>query len=233
MEVKPIASGSTGNAYLVSDGQTKLLLDAGVSVKILQAATGYKLSSISACAITHRHGDHSKAASELAKRGIDIYAPEDTIAACGLKNSHRGHSLEAQEELLIGEIALKAFPVKHDVPCYGYLLTGTKSKDRLVYITDAQYSHYMFRGVTHWILEVNFSEEQAKENVEKGIISQAYKDRIWQAHMSFENAIELLLANDLSRTRQIFVAHMSEKNAREEEFIRKIKEIAGVEVYAC
>lgn len=231
MLVKPIASGSTGNAYLVTDGRTTLLLDAGVSVKALQAATGYKLSSISACAITHKHGDHSKAAADLAKRGIDIYAPEDTIAACRLTGNHRGHVMQSQEEILIGTIALKAFDVKHDVSCYGYMLTS--GSERLVYITDAQYCRYRFPHVTHWILETNFSEEQARENVSAGIITQEYKNRIWQAHMSFGQAEQLLKANDLTHTKQIFLAHMSEKNAREDDFIKRVQELTGAEVYAC
>ena len=74
MEIKVIASGSSGNATLISDGVTALLLDAGISHKELQRGTGFKLSGVAGCLITHEHQDHSKACKELAKTGTDVYA---------------------------------------------------------------------------------------------------------------------------------------------------------------
>ena len=38
MEIMPIASGSTGNAYRVSDGESALLLDAGIPIRAIQIA---------------------------------------------------------------------------------------------------------------------------------------------------------------------------------------------------
>ena len=43
MEIKALASGSTGNAYIVGDGQTTVLLDAGIPVKALQVGSGFRL----------------------------------------------------------------------------------------------------------------------------------------------------------------------------------------------
>lgn len=36
MEIMPIASGSSGNAYRVTDGETPLLLDAGIPIRAIQ-----------------------------------------------------------------------------------------------------------------------------------------------------------------------------------------------------
>jgi len=233
MQVRPIASGSTGNAYIVSDGKTTLLLDAGVAVKTIQKALKYRAHEVEGVFITHRHYDHARSAEDFVRFAIDVYGPQDTIESCGLMQNHRAHVLKNLQEIRIGTMAVKAFEVKHDVPCFGYMITVPEQNERLVYITDAQYCRYRFPHVTHWILEANFSEEQARQNVADGTITQGYKNRIWQTHMSIENTRKLLLANDTSYTKQIYLAHMSDKNAREQEFIRTIQEATGAEVYAC
>ena len=67
MLINPIASGSSGNAYYISDGQSSLLLDAGIPLAQIQAGCGYKVSQLSGCLVTHGHGDHVKAAKALAR----------------------------------------------------------------------------------------------------------------------------------------------------------------------
>lgn len=47
MLINPIASGSSGNAYYISDGQSSLLLDAGIPLAQIQAGCGYKVSQLS------------------------------------------------------------------------------------------------------------------------------------------------------------------------------------------
>ena len=71
MEIKVFASGSSGNAYLVSDEKTTLLLDAGIPLREIQVACGFKVRMIDGCLITHSHKDHSKAAEGLARLGVD------------------------------------------------------------------------------------------------------------------------------------------------------------------
>ncbi|MBE6905334.1 MAG: MBL fold metallo-hydrolase [Ruminococcaceae bacterium] len=70
MKIDVIASGSTGNCYLISDGKTKLMLECGIRFKKLQQAVGFTLSSISGCLITHEHKDHSHSVSDLLRMGI-------------------------------------------------------------------------------------------------------------------------------------------------------------------
>ena len=47
MEVKVLASGSSGNAYRISDGETALLLDAGIPLKAIQAGLGFRVRDLS------------------------------------------------------------------------------------------------------------------------------------------------------------------------------------------
>jgi phosphoribosyl 1,2-cyclic phosphodiesterase len=88
MEIKILASGSSGNAYRISDGKTTILLDAGIVLRSIQIGCQFKLSQIEGCFITHSHMDHSKVARELARLGVDVYTSQGTIDACGL-TGHR------------------------------------------------------------------------------------------------------------------------------------------------
>lgn len=53
--LKTIATGSSGNSYVLANEKETLLLDLGVSEKIIKKAIGYNISNISACLITHGH----------------------------------------------------------------------------------------------------------------------------------------------------------------------------------
>ena len=84
MEVKVLASGSSGNAYRISDGETALLLDAGIPLKAIQAGLGFRVRDIMGCFVTHAHKDHSKAAKDLARLGetsTPVRAPRTPAAS--------------------------------------------------------------------------------------------------------------------------------------------------------
>ena len=53
MKIRVLASGSGGNAYTISDGATTLLLDAGIPLKEIQVATGFKVREIAGAFVTH------------------------------------------------------------------------------------------------------------------------------------------------------------------------------------
>ena len=80
-----LASGSRGNATVVTGGRTTVLVDAGVScreiVKRMHAA-GEDPGSLDAILITHEHQDHVQGLSVLARRlGIPVYFTEATHRA--------------------------------------------------------------------------------------------------------------------------------------------------------
>ncbi|MFQ9125705.1 MAG: MBL fold metallo-hydrolase [Butyricicoccaceae bacterium] len=59
-----------GNAYVVSDGETTLLLECGLSFRELQKRLGYGVADITACLVSHEHQDHAKAAAQMLKAGV-------------------------------------------------------------------------------------------------------------------------------------------------------------------
>ena len=89
MEIKTLASGSTGNAYLVGDGTTTLLLECGISMRELMRRSRFTLSRVDACLITHEHGDHARAVHDVMARGIPVYCSEGTAAKLGYRHYRR------------------------------------------------------------------------------------------------------------------------------------------------
>lgn len=233
MDINVYASGSTGNAYRVGDGKTSLLLDAGIPLKALQEACNYTLGQIDGCLITHAHKDHSKAAAGLAGMGIDIYTSSGTIEACGLAG-HRINAVKALVQFSIGTFKILPFDVQHDAPePLGFLIASSLTGEKLLYFTDTYYIKYRFAGLTHMMVECNYSEEAIRYSVEKGYIPVELVSRLLKSHMSLEHLLDMLKANDLKNVKQIYLLHLSQNNSNADKFKNEIQKETGAEVYIC
>ena len=230
MQIRVLASGSGGNAYLVSDGFTVLLLEAGIPWKQLRQALNFKTSEIAACLLSHEHLDHAKSVSDVMKAGIDVYCSRGTIDALGL-SGHRVHTVQPREQFTIGSWSLLAFETVHDAnEPVGFLL-GNRAGEKLLYATDTAYIHYRFRGLTHIMIECNYAQGILQSNVENGIVSIETKRRVIRSHMSLETLKEMLMANDLSQVQAIWLLHLSDHNSDGERFEQEIQDLTGKPVY--
>jgi phosphoribosyl 1,2-cyclic phosphodiesterase len=228
MDIKVLASGSSGNAYLVSDRHTTLLMECGISYKEIQRKLNFKTAEIDACLVTHEHKDHSKAIKDILKAGIDCYMSEGTIDVLGV-SGHRVKPVKPLKQFSINTFIVLPFDIEHDaVEPLGFLLYSTKTKEKLLYITDTAYIRYQFKGLTHIMIECNYSIETLKNNAELNI---EVKKRIIKTHFSLENVKEFLKANDLTKVEQIWLLHLSDNNSDAERFKREIQELTGKEVY--
>jgi len=226
MDIKILASGSSGNAYLIGDGRTRLLLDAGIPFKRIQIGCGFKTSSIDACLVTHRHGDHAAAIPKLLQRGITVYSNADVA---GL---HEGvQELAALKEHSIGTFRILPFEAEHDVHCYGYQVTSTATGEKLVYITDSAYVRYTFTGLTHIMIEANYAQDIIIDNVRDERVPLSLAARVIETHMSIETLLDLLRSNDMSKVRQIYLLHLSDNNSDAEAFKKMVQQETGAEVY--
>lgn len=226
MDIKVIASGSSGNAYIIWDGKTRLLLDAGISFKRIQVGCGFRTSSIDACLVTHRHGDHAMAIPKLLQRGIAVYSNADVA---GLYPGVQ--QLEVLKEFRIATFRILPFEAEHDVPCYGYQVASEETGEKLVYITDSACVKYTFSRLTHIMIEANYAQEIIIDNARKERIPLYLAERVIETHMSIETLLELLRANDMSKVRQIYLLHLSDGNSDAADFQRQVQQETGAEVY--
>ena len=71
MKISILASGSKGNSVYLESGETRLLIDAGLSAtEIIKrlAAIGVDSSSLHGILISHEHSDHTRGAGTLARK---------------------------------------------------------------------------------------------------------------------------------------------------------------------
>lgn len=203
MTLQVVATGSTGNCYILWHEGRALILDAGVKVKRIIQATGYNPSLIDACLITHEHGDHSLSVADLDAIGIPCYGTKGTAQlVSGLRHSH----YIKDRIRAIGHLLVMEFSVHHDAaePC-GYLITSLKTGERMVYVTDTYYLSHQFPGIHYWLIECNYIDELLGEDT-PGFLA----NRLRESHMSLDGLCSVFKANDLTACRKIILCHASQ-----------------------
>lgn len=211
---RPYASGSTGNLYTLTDGQTSLIIEAGLPYKeirrILAEKEGKGPSDYDACLISHIHKDHSRAMADMQAMGIDVIFGPDHIG----------------EAIIIGTMEIGAFEVVHNVPCTGFMVKTRITGDSLVFITDALHSPFRFGfSPTIFAIECNYAEDLLE--------GCAYADDLVGRHMSLDTCIKTLQANDLSRTREIHLIHLSGSNSDEARFVNAVQAATRLPAFAA
>ena len=230
IEILPLASGSRGNCYHITDGRTPLLLECGISMPEIKRRLQFKVSELAGCLISHEHKDHSKALKEMMASGIDCYVSAGTAEALGI-SGHRLHIIKGLQQLQLGGWTVLPFDVQHDAKePLGFLLAN-KAGDKLLYATDTYYLKYKFRGLTHILVECNYALDILQKNVAAGTVPAAVKDRVLRSHFSLENVKGFLRANDLSDVREIWLLHLSDGNSDAERFKREVQELTGLPTY--
>lgn len=226
MKLKVIGTGSSGNAYILSNGDEALLIECGVSIQEIKKALDFDLSKVVGCVVTHEHNDHSKSICELMKLGIKTYASTGTFAKTGFSiKSHNQFEISALETVKIGGFKVMAFDVKHDaVEPLGFIIHHPDC-GKVLFLTDTYFCEYTFKGLNNIIIEANFSKQiiDQKYGAESG--KEFLRNRILRSHFSLENCKDMLSANDLSQVNNIVLIHLSDSNSNEKQFQKEVAEL--------
>src|SRR5699024_189489 len=118
MRFASLGSGSRGNAWVVEDEQTRLLIDCGFSATDCERRLqrlGLSGADIDALVITHEHRDHWRGVSRFSRQwrlpvwmtpGTQAATRDDACATIELYSPH--------EPFTIGNVELTPCPVPHD-----------------------------------------------------------------------------------------------------------------------
>ena len=235
MKFESLASSSHGNAYIVSDKETRILLECGISRKKLQQLSGFRLSDISACMVSHEHKDHSSCVTDLIAGGMPVYMSEGTAVALGLEGAvlEAAEAVEHQKQISVGTIDIVSFATFHDAKePLGFLFRSRLDGDILAFATDTVNLNYRFPGVNLLAIEANFDKcilERCQRMPEK------VRHRVSNTHMEIDVLCDYLRRLDLSACREIYLLHLSDATSHEGHFINKVCRAVPrhVKVTAC
>src|SRR5690349_11092870 len=120
IRVSALASGSSGNAFLVEAAGVKLLFDAGLNATTLEyylRQRGASPSELAAIFVSHEHIDHLRGAGVLARRyRLPVVASEGTFLA-GAREFGRlpeKHIQRPGRDVCVGDITVHSFAISHD-----------------------------------------------------------------------------------------------------------------------
>ena len=233
MDIKALASSSLGNSYLVSDGHTSILLDAGIPYKELQVKSDFQVNEVAACLISHEHGDHSRAVKDLLKGAIDVYALPETLSVLGVSGHHRTYCVEPLKTYTVYTFEIMPITMHHDCPCVGYMVYSTVTKERLFFATDTYKITVNPQGVDYLILEINYQKEIVNNLVNEGKMEASVRARLLFSHFELSKAIKWLNRIDKSRLKRIYVAHLSNGHSNAEEIKQAVIAETGVPTTIC
>ena len=233
MQIDVLASSSLGNAYIVSDGTTSILLDAGIPYKELQVKSDFKVNEVAACFISHSHQDHSRAVKDLLSATIDVYALPETLSAMGVSDHHRKHSVEPLKSIKINTFEIMAITMYHDCPCVGYMVYSEKTGERLFFATDTYKITVNPQSVDYLILEINYQKEIVNNLVNEGKMEASIRARLLFSHYELSKALKWLKKIDKSRLKRIYVAHLSNGHSNAEHIRQAVIAETGVPTVIC
>lgn len=212
-------SGSSGNSILISQGETKILVDAGVSAKRIDEALeriGENPKELSAIFVTHEHTDHIGGIRVFAgKHNIPVYAEENVLAkmdnAGVLTNKFTADKISDNME--IGGVEIVPFYNSHDsIACVGYRFNlGNKSISVCTdtgYITDDARAKLI--GSDMVFLEFNHEVTM----LQNGPYPYPLKQRILSDKGHLSNAVASEFARELVQngTTRLVLSHLSKEN---------------------
>ena len=222
-------SGSKGNCTLVRVGNTRILIDAGMSCRAIERAlctVGEQLADINAIFITHEHSDHTKALPVLLKKHpIPVHLTDATakeLCRSGFPSDCFAvhpvcFSVNVAADRESPVIAVQSFPIPHDSRCcvgYRFCAEGEGYRFCSAIATDMGCVTDEIRtslcGAREVILESNHDENMLM----MGPYPYDLKRRILSdlGHLSNTCAAEFLCELTDGGTKHLLLAHLSPEN---------------------
>lgn len=230
IEFIPHASSSAGNLYEVRSGNARLAIELGLPWPQIQRALDFRTRDLDAALVSHAHSDHAKAVGYVLSSGIDVYASEGTWTELNVAKHHARTAYSGNTIELPGFRVLP-FDLKHDASgALGFLVRERDGGgDCLAYACDTAYVPYRFGNLTHIAVECNWS----RASLWTSATPAPQKVRAIKNHMSLERVLRLLQASDLSRCREVWLLHLSDRHGDEEAFRLAVERTTGKPTYVA
>jgi phosphoribosyl 1,2-cyclic phosphodiesterase len=231
MKLSVLGSGSTGNAILIVAGETRVLVDAGLSAKEITrrlAQVGEDVHRLDGILVTHEHGDHAGGLRVLLRsvdcpvyisaKTCDAYVRERTAGNDEPRKREKAlrgriEQIESSKDFRIGEIDFHPFTIPHDaVDNFGFTAThqGIKIATLLDFGHITTLVTERLRGCAALVIESNHSRDMLKAcdsypwDLKQRILSRL-------GHLSNEDVADWIRDDFDGAARFIVLAHLSQR----------------------
>ena len=228
MKIKTIASGSKGNCSIVLCGETKLIIDMGISYLTLKKSleeNSLSFDEFTGILITHNHKDHINGLALLVKKTkLNAFIPPEMYE--GIKELIPKERCVFIDDLFnINDVEIELIHTSHDAPCSLGFIINYNGKS-IVYVTDTGYINRKYLNKMTkkdvYLIESNHDEVMLMD----GPYPRFLKERVIsdKGHLSNTTTAKYLKKIIGDNTKYIILAHISEKNNTEELAYKTIKE---------
>lgn len=239
----PLASGSKGNSIYLSTGNTKVLIDAGLSAKALASKLSeinVALEDIDAILITHEHTDHIQGLKVLAyKMGIPVFANHETAKGI-VETFHdcpKFKIFSTGETFEFGDLEIHPFSIQHDTLDPVAFTIKTNSL-KLGFCTDLGFVTTLvenqLKGCDYLYLEANHQPSMVHACARPMIYKQRVLSRT--GHLSNEACGHLLTQVAHPKLKHVHLAHLSSECNTPETAVNVIQGILkekGIDIDMC
>ena len=218
MRVCLLASGSRGNAVFIEAGETRLLIDAGLSAREIErrlSLIGVAADTLHAIMVTHEHHDHVQGVGPMARRyGLQLCIhPETQRALPRLGKIGQLLEFDAGARFPLRELEITPFPITHDaVAPVGFVIDTPDGKIGVATdlgIATRLVADYL-KACRVLVLESNHDEQMLIDGPYPWHLKQRIKGN--HGHLSNRASADLLGGLVWEGLEAVFLAHLSETN---------------------
>jgi phosphoribosyl 1,2-cyclic phosphodiesterase len=212
-----LASGSSGNAFVLRTNASTLLFEAGLRLPRLTkylAAEGISASDLSAVLISHEHRDHCVGAEEIAsEHGVPLYANEQVLRACGLAHLACVDVMPVAQTKSFGDIEVTSFPLEHDAVRHVGFFVRSQGRTLTIATDTGRATADLREAVSESDLVV-IEANHDLEMLQRGPYPYHLRRRVGgpRGHLSNLQAGSIIVKNVKRTDVHVWLAHLSKEN---------------------
>jgi len=204
-----IATGSSGNSYLLRNGKECLIIEMGVPLKDVKIALDFNIRHIVGAVVSHKHKDHFGYHAEYEKIGVKAFYPW----------------MREEESVKYGGFKIQAFKNPHgDIVSYGFYIKH-EDMGKMLFLTDLEYCPYDMSNlnVNHILVECNYQQDMIDMDAPN------FKHKV-QGHMSFDTCKEFVRHNISKHLQTVMLIHSNPYTLDENMAVKQIKDMIDYDV---
>jgi phosphoribosyl 1,2-cyclic phosphodiesterase len=211
VKLTSLGSGSSGNAFLLQTDEQTILLDCGVGARTIQKVL-LGCTAPSTVILSHEHSDHVKSLKSVLRRhACEVVATPGTLGAIGHEAGWR--NAQTGSRLDFGSVSISFVGVSHDAaePC-GFLLESADL--RIAIVTDLGVVNTdvldAISAADFVVLESNYDEGMLRSSHYPAHLKRRIRSEV--GHLSNEDCAAALVHSLTSKTRAVWLSHLSHNN---------------------